>query len=155
MSTSFPILNLPPVSLKVQRAKSGRLTVFDPLRKKYVTLTAEEWVRQHFCHYLIEQRGVPPTLIGNEISLNLCGVTRRCDTVVYRSGSTQPLMIIEYKAPQVRITESVFTQIQSYNSIFRAEYLVVSNGMQHFCCHMDYEKQEVCYLQEIPLFTSL
>lgn len=131
------------------------MTVFDPLRKKYVTLTAEEWVRQHFCHYLIEQKGFPPTLIGNEISLEICGVTRRCDTVVYQSGSIQPLMIVEYKAPHVRITESVFTQIQSYNSILRAKYLVVSNGMQHFCCLLDYAKQEARYLQKIPLFTEL
>lgn len=152
---AFPPLNLPPFEPRLKTTEDGRPQIFDPLRRRYITLTAEEWVRQHFCAFLTQHLGYPAALLGNEISLTVGGASRRCDTVLYHRDGARPRMIIEYKAPQITITESVFTQIQSYNSVLRADYLVVSNGLQHYCCHLDYDKMTAEYLPEIPHYNSL
>lgn len=148
-------LNLPPFAVRTKTGSDGRMQVYDPLRRRFVTLTPEEWVRQHFCNYMVAHRGYPAALLGNEISLNVGGVTRRCDTVLYHPEGARPRMIVEYKAPHIAITEKVFTQIQSYNSVLRADYLVVSNGMQHYCCHLDYTTMQAQYLPELPIYSSL
>ena len=124
-------LNLPKTDLKII-TKDGKLHVFDVLRRKYVALTPEEWVRQQFVHFLIGQKGYPAECIGNEISINLNGTKKRCDTVIY-DGNAQPTMIVEYKSPQVEITQQVFEQISRYNIKLRVKWLVVSNGLQHYC----------------------
>lgn len=152
---SFPQLNLPPTTLRVRKNKQGRPLVFDPLRKRYVTLTAEEWVRQHFVAFLIHVLGYPSGLLANEISISVGGVNRRCDSVLFARDGGTPRLIIEYKAPQVVITQDVFTQIQSYNSVLKVDYLIVSNGLQHFCCHIDYLTQKVIFLHEIPYYDEL
>ena len=133
---SMPKLNLPPINL---RAKSdcGRTLVFDDVRSAYVVLTPEEWVRQHFVNFLLGHKGYPAALMGNEIAITLNGMNRRCDTVVY-DKALKPRMIIEYKAPTVKITKEVFAQISRYNLILKVDYLIVSNGLQHYCCKMDY-----------------
>ena len=149
-SDRFPPLNLPMISSQIRTSENGRLEIFDPQRHKFVTLTAEEWVRQHFVLFLVHHLGYPSSLIANEISLNIGGVTRRCDTVIYSPKGGKPLIIVEYKAPSITITQGVFEQIRSYNSALHAEYLIVSNGMRHFCCHMDYQSMTASFLPEIP-----
>lgn len=151
----FPALNLPPFEGRYKASPSGRPQVFDSQRRRYVTLTAEEWVRQHFVHYLIDTLGYPPALIGNEVALDVGGVTRRCDTVVYSPLDAHPLVVIEYKAPTVNVTQKVFEQIQGYNAVLHADYLIVSNGMRHFCCFNDYETLTASFLPEIPAWTEI
>lgn len=147
-------LNLPTYEIKTT-CRNGRTLIYDCLRHRYVTLTPEEWVRQHFVHYLIGHKGYPTVLLANEVSLRLQGAIRRCDSVLYHREGGRPRMIIEYKAPDVNITQQVFNQIQAYNSLLRADYLVVSNGLAHFCCRMDYEHLTAEYLPDIPEYNNL
>ncbi len=147
-------LNLPPYAIKIAE-KNGRTAVFDPLRRRYVCLTPEEWVRQHFTNYLISHKGYPAALLANEVSLCVGGASRRCDSVLYHHTGGRPRVIIEYKAPSVAITQAVFTQIASYNSVLRADYLIVSNGLAHYCCRIDYNTANVEYLTEIPDYSDL
>ena len=122
-------LNLPSFPLKITN-REGKRYIFDTLRKKYVALTPEEWVRQHFTHYLLAYKGYPQGLLANEIQINLNGTRKRCDTVLYRRDLSA-LMIVEYKAPSVEITQAVFDQITRYNMVLRVKYLIVTNGLQH------------------------
>ena len=147
-------INLPNFDIKVKR-EGGRTQIHDFLRRRFVTLTPEEWVRQHFTHYLVEHLGYPAGLMANEVKVSVGGVARRCDTVVYVKAGGFPLMIIEYKAPEVAITQQVFQQIAAYNSVLRAPYLVVSNGVRHYCMHMDYAAQRVDYLPGVPPYAEL
>ena len=146
-------LNLPKTDLKII-TKDGKLHVFDVLRRKYVALTPEEWVRQQFVHFLIGQKGYPAECIGNEISINLNGTKKRCDTVIY-DGNAQPTMIVEYKSPQVEITQQVFEQISRYNIKLRVKWLIVSNGLQHYCCKIDYESGTYQFVEEIPAYNDI
>lgn len=146
-------LNLPPFDIKVKKL-DGRLSVFDQLRRKYVALTPEEWVRQHFINFLVTEKGYSPALIANEIQINLNNQKRRCDSVVYNK-ELQPIVIIEYKAPDVNITQDVFDQIVRYNIVLRVNYLIVSNGINHYCCKIDYDTQSFQYLSEIPSYNNL
>lgn len=146
-------LNLPPYEIRLQQ-RNGRQTVFDVLRRKYVVLTPEEWVRQHFVHYLIEHLGYPPTLLQNEVQL-ACGDKRvRCDSVLYNNDNTAR-MIVEYKAPSVTITQAVFNQISAYNLLLHVDYLIITNGVNHYCCKMDYERQSYIFLDAIPPYPAL
>lgn len=145
-------LNLPEFSPKIK--KTDRLYIWDNLRRKYVALTPEEWVRQHFINYLITEKDYPPSLIANETQINLNGLKKRCDSVVYNSAIS-PLVIMEYKAPEVKITQEVFNQIIRYNIVLKVKYLIVSNGIEHYCCKMNYENMTFDYLSEIPNYHSL
>lgn len=147
-------LNLPPYEIKI-RETDGRRTILDILRRKYVALTPEEWVRQHFTHWLTDHKHYPASLLANEITVRVGGVSRRCDSVLYHRAGAAPQMIIEYKAPHVPITQAVFQQIYSYNSVLRADYLVVSNGLTHYCCHVDYATRQVRFLPTIPDYEDL
>lgn len=144
------LLNLPGYEAKI-REKEGKREIFDRLRRCYVALTPEEWVRQHFVNMLIEYKGYPATLTANEVSITLNGMMRRCDTVVY-DKNLRPIAIVEYKAPTVKIDEKVFAQIARYNLVLKVDFLIVSNGLQHFCCKMDYEKNSYSFLREIPAY---
>lgn len=146
-------LNLPPYSIRIDR-NGDAIKIFDVLRERYVSLTPEEWVRQHFTHYLIEHLGYPKALLANETELTVGDKHLRCDSVLY-STDIQPRMIIEYKAPTITIKQKVFDQISAYNLLLHADYLIVSNGMQHFCCKMDYENQSYHFLNEIPHYSEL
>lgn len=146
-------LNLPTFTPKVKE-KDGKHVIFDPVRLKYVALTPEEWVRQHFVNYLITDKKYPKELLANEVPLKLNGMSRRCDTVVYNRYLV-PLMIIEYKAPSIEITKSVFDQIVRYNMVLRVRYLTVSNGINHFCCRINYENQSYSFLEGIPEYEQL
>ena len=146
-------LNLPEAELKVT-TRAGKPYVFDILRRKHVSLTPEEWVRQQFVHYLIDQKGYPAECIGNEVSITLNGTKKRCDSVVYGQNA-QPLMIIEYKAPSVEITQQVFEQISRYNIRLRVRWLVVSNGLQHYCCQIDYTEGTYKFVDDIPSYKNI
>ena len=128
--------------------------IFDFLRRKYVALTPEEWVRQHFVHFLIEHKGYPKGLIGNEIELQIGAKRLRCDSILYNKMA-QPQMIIEYKAPTTPIQQKVFQQISTYNLLLKVDYLIVSNGIQHYCCKMDYDNQKCLFLEGIPEYEKL
>ena len=146
-------LNLPPTELKMQQ-KEGATYVFDVLRRRYIRLTPEEWVRQHFVHFLIERKGYPEGLLANEVSLTLNTTTKRCDTVLY-DREARPQMIVEYKAPHITLSQKVFDQISRYNIALRVPYLIVSNGLQHYCCRIDYELGTYAFLREIPAYGEL
>mgnify|MGYP000548792223 FL=1 len=147
-------LNLPPFNIKVAE-REGQTTIYDFLRHRYIRLTPEEWVRQHFTHFLVEHKGYPTALLANEVTIDVNGVARRCDSVLYKAAGGMPRMIIEYKAPHIHITQSVFQQIYSYNSVLRADYLIVSNGINHYCCHVDYDNMRVDFLKDIPNYIEL
>ena len=146
-------LNLPTYEIKIAQRGNKQL-IFDFLRRKYVALTPEEWVRQHFVHYLVEHKGYPAGLLGNEIELNVGEKHLRCDSILYNKVAA-PQMIIEYKAPTVSLTQRVFNQISTYNLLLHVDYLVVSNGLQHYCCKMDYEHQTYRFLDNIPDYQEL
>ena len=143
-------LNLPEYEINVAE-KDGKQQIFDFLRRKFVAMTPEEWVRQHFVHFLVEHKGYPKGLLVNETELRIGDKRLRCDTVLYNKNM-QPQMIIEYKAPNIQLTQRVFSQISAYNLLLHVDYLMVSNGMQHVCCRMDYEQHSYHFLQEIPTY---
>ena len=128
--------------------------IFDFLRRKYVALTPEEWVRQHFTHFLVEHKDYPRGLLVNELVLQVGNKRLRCDTVLYNKAM-QPQMIIEYKAPHIALQQKTFDQVAVYNLLLRADYLVISNGLQHYCCLMDYEHQAYHFLTDIPNYQLL
>lgn len=146
-------LNLPSYKINVAE-RGGRRMIYDFLRRRYVALTPEEWVRQHFVHYLIEHKGYPAALMANEMSLSIGNKKLRADSVLY-NRHLQPRMIMEYKAPTVEITQKVFEQIAAYNLLLHVDYLVVSNGLQHYCCRIDYDKRTYNFLQDIPTYESI
>lgn len=146
-------LNLPIFETKLS-VRDGKNVIFDIIRKRYVALTPEEWVRQHFINYLITHKGYPASLMANEVFLKLNNTQKRCDTVLYRRDLTAR-MIIEYKAPHVEITQAVFNQITRYNMVLKVDYLIVSNGLQHYCCKIDYTNQTYTFLTDIPEYIAL
>ncbi len=146
-------LNLPSFDAKID-TRNGKSVIFDVIRRRYVTLTPEEWVRQHFVHFLMEHKGYPRTLLANEVQVVLNGTRKRCDTVLF-GRDLRARMIVEYKAPEVEITQAVFDQIMHYNMVLRVNYLVVSNGLRHYCCRMDYMHNACHFLQEIPRYEDL
>lgn len=146
-------LNLPKYDIRLIR-ENGMLKIHDRIRQKFVALTPEEWVRQHFVNHLIDNLGYPVSLIANEIGITLNGTRRRCDSVVF-NHSGKPIVIIEYKAPEVAISQKVFDQIVRYNMVIHADYLFVSNGLNHYCCTIDYNSDSYEFLKEIPTYSSL
>ncbi|MBP3228312.1 MAG: type I restriction enzyme HsdR N-terminal domain-containing protein [Bacteroidaceae bacterium] len=150
----YPRLNLPEAQLRIRQGK-GHYEVWCPLRRRFVALTPEEWVRQHFVAFLTAERGYPTALLGNEVTIRVGNATRRCDTILYNKEGGTPRAIVEYKAPNVPITQAVFTQISSYNSVLRAEYLFVSNGLRTIACHIDYATRQYRFLPDIPRYEAL
>lgn len=146
---NYPQLNLPEANLRTDDGK-----VWDPLRKKWVNLTPEEWVRQHFTSWLNNYLHYPVSLTANEIGIHVNGTRKRCDTIVFgRDG--KPLLIVEYKAPDVKITQDVFDQIARYNMALRARYLIVSNGMNHYCCKLDYTDNSYNFIPVVPNYEDI
>ena len=146
-------LNLPPYPAKVV-VRSGKRMIFDMLRRKYVALTPEEWVRQHFVNFLVSHRGYPASMLANEVELVIGQKRLRCDTVLYGLRA-EPRMIVEYKAPGINVTQKVFDQVAAYNMLLHVDYLVVSNGLCHYCCKMDYDNQKYLFLEDIPLYENI
>ncbi len=152
-STKMYRLNLPSYQIKISGTQL-KPTIFDILRRKYVALTPEEWVRQHFIHYLIEHKNYPTSLLANEVKLQVGDKTLRADSVLYDT-SLQPRMIVEYKAPTIKLTQKVFDQISIYNMLLKVDYLIVSNGMESYCCKMDYESHSYTFLREVPDYKNI
>jgi type I site-specific restriction endonuclease len=146
----FPKLNLPNVVLKTKLVE-GTTQVFDVVRKKYFNLTSEEWVRQHFIHYLNNDKNYPFGLMGVEKMIKYNSLKTRADIVLYNTEG-MPNMIVECKAPNMKITQDAFNQIARYNFKLKVRYLVVTNGLQHFCCAMDYKNNKISFLEGVPVF---
>ncbi len=146
-------LNLPSYQIKISGTQTHP-TIFDILRGKYVSLTPEEWVRQHFIHFLINQKDYPKMLLANEVSLSIGNKNLRADSVLY-DNELRPRMIIEYKAPTIPLSQKVFDQITVYNMLLHVDYLIISNGLQHLCCKMDYFNNSYSFLEEIPNYTVI
>jgi len=132
----------------------GRRQIFDILRRKYVALTPEEWVRQHFIHYLIGYKGYPAALLANEVPLQVGEKRVRADSVLY-DRQLRPRLIIEYKAPTIPLTQKVFDQITVYNLLLHVDYLIVSNGLETYICKMDYTNHTYRFLEMIPDYKNI
>lgn len=147
MFTPIP-LNLPTYAAKIRR-EGGKVYIVDEVRKKLLILTPEEWVRQHWVHYLIQTKHYPRSLIRLEGGLRLNGMKRRSDLVVYDPGGAK-LLLAEFKAPSVKITQAAFEQIARYNMVYRVPLLLVSNGLQHFYCRIHFDDDRFEFLTELP-----
>jgi len=145
--------NLPSYPLKI-RLHQGKQDVFDGLRKKYVALTPEEEVRQLFIQYLINEKKYPSGLLAAEYSLKVNNRKKRADIVAF-SNMGHPLLIVECKAPSIKITQKVFDQIAQYNLSLRVDYLIVTNGLEHFCCQLDFTKNSYRFLEDIPEYSEI
>lgn len=141
-------LNFPDYSFRFKNSENKRL-VFDPIRKKFVVLTPEEWVRQHTLQYLLSEKKYSPTLINVEKQLVLNKTKKRYDVVVFKPNGSI-FLLVECKAPSVEITQETFNQIARYNLVTQAEYLMVTNGLHHFYCQLDYENERYVFLRDIP-----
>jgi len=146
-------LNLPSYAVRVSGTPDKPM-IFDRLRRKYVALTPEEWVRQHFINYLIEHKGYPAALLANEVKMLMGTKSLRADSVLYDT-ELNARMIIEYKAPTIPITEKVFEQITTYNMLLHVDYLLVSNGMQHYCCRLGKGNEKYLFLKDIPDYNNI
>ena|SRR5271157_4649772 len=146
-------LNLPVAELRI-RDNRGKQEVFDSIRKKFVVLTPEEWVRQHFINYLTGHRDVPCSLIAVETSLHYHRLKKRSDILVYGRDGT-PRLIVECKSPEVQVTQAVFDQVAMYNRELKVPYLAVTNGMVHFACHIDHASGKIVFLKEIPIYDQM
>lgn len=133
---------------------SGRISIFDEIRKKFIVLTPEEWVRQHVVHFLLHEKKYPKSLINVEKVLTVNGLTKRYDVVVFNPDGSI-FILVECKAPQVRISQMVFDQIARYNMTMQSQLLMVTNGRDHYFCKMDYENEQYVFLQELPVYTAL
>ncbi len=134
----------------------NKTAIFDEIRKKFVILTPEEWVRQHVVHYLMVEKKYPKSLINVEKLLKINGMTRRYDVVVFNNDGSI-LILVECKAPHIKISQETFDQIARYNLTMQAAYLMITNGDNHYFCQMDYENQKYIFMQDLPdhLTTSL
>lgn len=146
-------LNLPPFSARIER-REGKLYIWDILRQRAVRLTPEEWVRQHMIHYLIGGLGYPSELLMNEVALQVGETRKRVDSILY-DRQLKPLMLLEYKAPEVPLGERVLQQALRYNMALRVPYLVLSNGLQHVAYRIDYQTQTFRTLNVIPAYSDL
>jgi hypothetical protein len=147
------MLNLPTYSFKI-KSINNKEHIFDEIRKKYVALTPEEWVRQNFIRYMIETLAIPASLIAVEMSIKLNKLSKRCDIVVYDKNGNA-ILIVECKAPSIKINQKTFDQITRYNINFKVPYLIVTNGINHYCCKIDYEKSSFTFLEEIPTYLEM
>jgi hypothetical protein len=141
-------LHLPPYPFKISE-QNGQLTVFDVIRKRNIIITPEEWVRQHFVQYLINQKKYPKALIKLEGGHKLHGMARRTDIVVYNPAG-EKILLVECKAPSVPIDQKTFDQIARYNMTHKVKLLAVTNGLQHYYCRIDFETRNYSFIEELP-----
>lgn len=144
----LPVLNLPSYEHRITEL-SGVKNIFDPVRKKNVVLTPEEWVRQNFLRFLIEEKKYPASRMAVEKQLQVYGMNRRCD-IVYYNGQGIPEMIVECKAPEITLNRESFDQLLRYNITMRVPLLILTNGMVHYCCKLNSQSNEFQYLTNIP-----
>ncbi|MDA3883502.1 MAG: type I restriction enzyme HsdR N-terminal domain-containing protein [Bacteroidales bacterium] len=146
-------LSLPQYDLSVKKMQNKQY-VFDVLRKKYVRLTPEEWVRQQMIHFLIHEKKYPKSLMNSEVGLELYSLPKRADILSYTSQGN-PLLLVECKSPNVRINQNVFEQIANYNIVIKAPFLIVTNGITIFACEIDFYTKSYTFLQEIPEYKNI
>lgn len=146
-------LNLPTYNFRT-KIENEKDFIWDDIRKKYVRLTPEEWVRQNFLQYLIQEKKVPSSLIGIENEIKLHGLSKRTDIAVF-SKAGKPLLLVECKAPQVKLNQNVFEQIAVYNLKLQVEHLIVTNGIIHFYCKINLKTGTLNFLKNIPGYTEL
>ncbi len=145
-------LNLPDYSFKFKEA-GGKTFIFDSFRKKYVFLTPEEWVRQNFLTYLAVEKGYKRSLMVVEASLKYNRLKKRCDALIYNAKGER-IMIIECKSPETDLSQKVFDQAVRYNYPLKVKYLVITNGLAHYCCQIDYESGQYSFLENIPGYSE-
>ena len=143
-------LNLPVYKFNIKK-RGDKLIILDSQRKKFVTLTPEEWVRQNFIQYLIIEKKYLSALIAVESQIDVNGMKKRCDAIIYNRDA-KPIIIIEFKAPSVAISQETFDQAAVYNSKLQIEYFIISNGLEHYFCHVNTEKMSYDFLPDIPNF---
>jgi len=146
-------LNLPQYSFRIKK-QNEKLVIFDSQRKRYVVLTPEEWVRQNFIRFLIEEKGYPAAYLAIEKQLNMNGMKKRCDAILYNEHA-QPFLIIELKAPNVAISQATFDQVAVYNAKLKVDFFIISNGIEHFCCKVNLETARYEFFPEIPDFNQI
>ena len=147
-------LNLPAIDARIRESVNGKEEIFDPLRKKYVALTPEEWVRQHMVRFLILQLGCPASLITVEAPLKYHSRKKRTDIVVHgRDG--KPALIVECKSPKVALDQQVLQQAAMYNMPLQVRYVILTNGMQHLVLYLDQAEQKITYRDSFPVFSDL
>jgi hypothetical protein len=146
-------LNLPAYDFRTE-VREGNSYILDPFRRKYVMLTPEEEVRQRLARYLMEEKGYPGSLIQTEQTLKLNRMVRRCDILVHKPAG-HPALLVECKAPSVKIRQEAFDQAARYNLVFKVPYLLISNGLQHYCCRVDFETRKVEFLADIPDYNEI
>ena len=146
-------LNLPEYNFKIKKEKE-KLLIFDSQRRKYVVLTPEEWVRQNFIQFLIQEKGYPSAYIAIEKELILNGLKKRCDAIIYNKNG-EPYIIIELKAPNVSINQKTFDQVAVYNAKLMVNLFMISNGIDHFCCKIDFKNAKYDYFTEIPSYSQI
>jgi type I restriction enzyme R protein N terminal domain protein len=144
------ILNFPLYEFRFKNSEN-KLYIFDIVRKKFVSLTPEEWVRQHTIQFLLKEKKYPQSLINVEKQIQVNQLTKRYDIVVYRSDGSI-FLAVECKAPQVKITQQIFDQIARYNMTLKAENLMITNGLHHIFYQIDYVNQKYVFLEELPDF---
>ncbi|MCC5929886.1 MAG: type I restriction enzyme HsdR N-terminal domain-containing protein [Cyclobacteriaceae bacterium] len=147
---NFPVLNLPDASLRFEN-REGKPFVFDIIRKKYVALQPEEWVRQHLIHYLIDHRAYPKSMLRIEGGMHYNKLQKRTDLLVY-DRNLRPFLLLECKAPDVKLSNKSIEQLSVYNQNYQARYLALSNGLDHKIFEMDYKQRKFMPLSEYPVF---
>jgi predicted type IV restriction endonuclease len=146
-------LNLPTYAYKLRKSED-RTEIFDVVRKKYLKLSPEEWVRQHIIHYLLNQKGFPLSHIMPEQALEVNTLKKRCDILAFnRDGKA--VLLVECKAPHIKIEQKTFNQIAQYNYALRLNYLFVSNGLMHYYAYVDFENKTYHFLEELPNYSEL
>lgn len=145
-------LNLPEYNFRIKKTDE-KLQIFDNQRKRYVSLTPEEWVRQHFIRFLIDKKGYPAAHIAVEKQLKMNGMKKRCDAILYNKDA-EPIMIIEFKAPNISISQATFDQIAVYNAKLKVNFFMISNGIEHYCCRVNTETTRYEFFSDIPEFNT-
>jgi len=141
-------LNFPTYKFRFKNSEN-KVAIFDEIRKKFVVLTPEEWVRQHVVQFILLNKNYPKSFVNVEKLLKVNGLTKRYDAVVFNNDGSI-FLLVECKAPEVRITQHTFDQIARYNLTMKAEYLMVTNGHNHYFCQMDFENEKYNFLQDLP-----
>ena len=145
-------LNFPSFDFRFKNSEN-KVSIFDEIRKKFIILTPEEWVRQHTVQFLLHEKKYPKSYLNVEKVIKLNEITKRYDIVVFRPDGSL-FLLIECKAPEVKITQDTFDQIARYNMKLKARYLMVTNGLNHYFCQMDFDKEQYIFLEELPDFSK-
>ena len=146
-------LNFPSYNFRFKNSEN-KVSIFDDIRKKFIIITPEEWVRQNTIQFLLQEKNYPKSYLNIEKLIKINDITKRYDIVVFQPDGTI-FLLIECKAPEIKITQETFDQIARYNLTLKAQYLMVTNGLNHYFCQMDFEKEQYVFLEELPNFISI